>query len=142
MKIEVVKLQEGAKLPIRGTLFSAGWDLHSVEKIMIDPQTMARVKTGLAVAVPEGFELQIRPRSGLSFKHQIIILNSPGTIDSDYRGEIMVLLYNLGASPVPIEIGDRIAQAVLNKYEEISFELVESLSETERGQGSFGHTGK
>ena len=99
------------------------------------------VPTGLFVELPEGYEMQIRPRSGLAAKHGITVLNSPGTIDADYRGEIKVILVNLSNTPFTIEPGERIAQMIVARYEQVEWQAVESLSETERGAGGFGHTG-
>ena len=100
------------------------------------------VPTGLFVELPEGYEMQIRPRSGLAAKHGITVLNSPGTIDADYRGEIKVILVNLSNTPFTIEPGERIAQMIVARYEQVEWQAVESLSETERGAGGFGSTGK
>ena len=100
------------------------------------------VPTGLFVELPEGFEMQIRPRSGLAAKHGITVLTSPGTIDADYRGEIKVILVNLRSPPITIEPGERIAQMIVARYEQVEWQAVESLSETERGAGGFGSTGK
>ena len=100
------------------------------------------VPTGLYVELPEGYEMQIRPRSGLAAKHGITVLNSPGTIDADYRGEIKVILVNLSNTPFTIEPGERIAQMIVARYEQVEWQAVESLSETERGAGGFGSTGK
>ncbi len=99
------------------------------------------VKTGLHIALPDGYEAQIRPRSGLALKHGITVLNTPGTIDADYRGEIMVLLINFSDHPFTIEDGERIAQMIIARYEQAAFEVVEVLDETERGAGGYGHTG-
>jgi dUTP pyrophosphatase len=99
------------------------------------------VGTGLYMALPEGFEAMIRPRSGMAFKHGITVINSPGTIDADYRGEIKIALINLSKETFTIKNGDRVAQMVINKYEQIEFKLTDSLSETDRGAGGYGHTG-
>jgi dUTP pyrophosphatase len=105
------------------------------------PGTFQLVKTGLFVALPEGTELQVRPRSGLAFKHGVTVLNAPGTIDADYRGEIGVLLINHGPQPFRIEHGERIAQLVLARYERVAWKEVQELPATVRGEGGFGHTG-
>jgi dUTP pyrophosphatase len=102
----------------------------------------ALIPSGFAIALPEGFEAQIRPRSGLAIKHQITVLNSPGTIDADYRGEVKVILSNLGAQDFVIKRGERIAQMVIGRYERIIWDEQESLDETKRGAGGFGHTGR
>lgn len=131
-------------VPEYKTKGSAGMDLQAVneEAIMIRPGERKLIKTGLKVSIPDGVEMQIRPRSGLVLKHGVTVLNSPGTIDSDYRGEIMVILYNASKDNFFVNRGDRIAQAVFAKYERVTLECVVSLSETERGEGGFGHTGK
>jgi len=141
MILKVKKLSEDAKLPTRGTPQAAGWDLYSIEDKNIRTQSLEVFSTGLSIAVPVGFELQIRPRSGMAFKHQVTVLNTPGTVDSDYRGEIKIMLFNFGPDLVEIRKGDRIAQAVLNRHEVIEFESCQELPETERGPGGFGHTG-
>lgn len=133
----------GLKLPTYETNQSAGMDLSAAleEAIELAPGDRALVPTGLAIALPTGFEAQIRPRSGLALKKGITVLNTPGTIDADYRGEIGVILVNLGQEAVTIERGMRIAQMVIAKHEHIEWKVVESLDETERGAGGFGSTG-
>lgn len=111
------------------------------EPITLHPLQRTIVKTGLFMALPEGFEAQVRPRSGLALKHGITVLNSPGTIDADYRGEIGVLLINLGQEDFVINDGERIAQMVIARHEQVQFTLVEELDDTERGAGGYGHTG-
>lgn len=130
-------------LPDFATVDSAGVDLraHLKERIQILPGDRQLIPTGLFIEIPEGFEVQIRPRSGLAIKHGVTVLNSPGTIDADYRGELKVILINLGKEPFVIEAGDRICQMVLNKYERFNWSHVQVLSSTERGSGGFGHTG-
>jgi len=144
--MEIVKIINNSnnELPKYETEFSAGVDLKAdlTEKIILKPMERALISTGLSIELPIGFEAQIRPRSGLAIKNGITILNSPGTIDSDYRGEIKVILINLSSSDFEIKNGDRIAQMIISKYEKVQFELVEKLTETERGSGGFGHTGK
>ncbi|MEE1119564.1 MAG: dUTP diphosphatase, partial [Bacteroidales bacterium] len=110
--------------------------------IILQPMQRALIPTGLYIELPAGTEAQIRPRSGLAFKHGITVLNSPGTIDADYRGEIKVLLINLSQEPFEIKDSERIAQMVVSKHETVEWQLVESLNETQRGEGGFGHTGK
>ena len=131
-------------LPAYETAHAAGMDLRAFtpEKITIKPLQRLLVPTGLHIELPIGFEAQIRPRSGLAFKHGIGIVNSPGTIDADYRGEIKVLLVNLSDTDFVINDGDRIAQMVIAKHETISWERVAELSDTARGAGGYGHTGK
>lgn len=133
----------GLQMPSYATEQSAGMDLTAAleEAIEIGPGERALIPTGLSIALPSGFEAQIRPRSGLALKHGISVLNSPGTVDADYRGEIKVILANLGKEPFTIERGMRIAQMVIARYEQVRWNVVESLDETERGAGGFGSTG-
>ncbi|MDD7692095.1 MAG: dUTP diphosphatase [Prevotella sp.] len=130
-------------LPAYATSLSAGMDLRAnIDKsITIHPMERMLIPTGLFMALPPGFEAQIRPRSGLALKHGITVLNSPGTIDADYRGEIMVLLINLSVDDFIINDGERIAQMIIAKHETIEFAVVDKLDETERGSGGYGHTG-
>jgi dUTP pyrophosphatase len=130
-------------LPTYATDGSAGMDLFaSVETEMtLQPSETVLVPTGYSIQLPEGFEAQVRPRSGLAIKHQIGILNSPGTIDSDYRGEIKVILSNFGKLPFVVRRGDRIAQMIIQRYARVEWEEVKTLNETVRGDGGFGHTG-
>ena len=143
MKVKVVNSSAFA-LPEYQTPLSAGLDIRAnlSESITLSPLERALVPTGLFVELPEGYEMQIRPRSGLAAKHGITVLNSPGTIDADYRGEIKVILVNLSNTPFTIEPGERIAQMIVARYEQVEWQAVESLSETERGAGGFGSTGK
>ena len=122
---------------------SAGMDLRAnIESpISLFPMERKLIPTGLHIALPVGFEAQIRPRSGLALKHGITVLNSPGTVDADYRGEVMVLLINLSDQAFEIKPGERIAQMVIARHEQIQWSLVESLDDTERGEGGFGHSG-
>lgn len=133
----------GLKLPTYETDQSAGMDLSAAleEALELAPGDRALIPTGLAIALPKGFEAQIRPRSGLAIKHGVTVLNTPGTVDADYRGEIKVVLINLGSEPFTIERGMRIAQMVIAKHEHIAWKVVETLDETERGAGGFGSTG-
>lgn len=142
MIVKVIN-QSNNPLPSYQTQHAAGIDLMAFlyEKLSIEPGKRALVSTGLFVEIPIGFEIQIRPRSGLAFKHGVTVLNSPGTIDADYRGEIKVLLINHGDSAFEVNSGDRIAQMVLAKHEEIDWEIVTSLNETSRGTGGYGSTG-
>jgi dUTP pyrophosphatase len=130
-------------LPKYQTKQSAGVDLCAFlsSDLVLKPNDRRLIGTGLHIALPDGYEGQIRPRSGLAFKHGITIINSPGTIDADYRGEIKIALINHSNEDFVIKSGDRIAQMVISKYEQISFSLTESLDETERGEGGYGHTG-
>lgn len=130
-------------LPEYQTTDSAGMDLLADldESIEIQPMERVLIGTGLHIELPNGYEAQIRPRSGLALKHGITVLNTPGTVDADYRGEVKVLLINLSNSAFKVEAGDRIAQMIINKVEQISWSLTDSLLETERGSGGYGHTG-
>ena len=130
-------------LPTYATALSAGMDLRANidNDITLLPMQRQLVPTGLHIALPEGYEAQIRPRSGLALKHGITVLNTPGTVDADYRGEIMVLLVNFSNEPFIVKDGERIAQMIVAKHEQVSFELTETLDETERGAGGYGHTG-
>ena len=130
-------------LPAYATAQSAGMDLRANidAPITLRPMERKLIPTGLYIALPEGYEAQVRPRSGLALKHGITVLNSPGTIDADYRGEVMVLLINLSDADFVINDGERIAQMVLAKHEQCDFIEVEELDETERGAGGYGHTG-
>jgi len=129
-------------LPAYETAHAAGMDLRADvgETVVLKPMERKLVPTGLHIELPEGFEAQIRPRSGLAFKHGIGIVNSPGTIDADYRGEVKVLLINFSDQPFEINTGDRIAQMVVARHEKVEWETVEVLNETLRGEGGFGHT--
>lgn len=130
-------------LPQYTTPSSAGMDVRAnlSEPIVLRPMERKLIPTGLFIALPEGYEAQIRPRSGLALKHGITVLNSPGTIDADYRGEIGVILANMSLEPFTINPGERICQMVITNYSQVSWESVEILDSTERGEGGFGHTG-
>ena len=142
MKIQIINKSKHA-LPQYATALSAGMDLRANidTPIILKPMQRKLVPTGLYIALPEGFEAQIRPRSGLALKKGITLLNTPGTIDADYRGEIGVIVVNLSEEDFIIEDGERIAQMVIARYEKAEWEEVEVLGETERGDGGFGHTG-
>ena len=142
IKINVVN-RGHQQLPAYATPQSAGMDLRAniEEPIIIKPLERKLIGTGLHIALPEGYEAQIRPRSGLALKHGLTVLNSPGTVDADYRGEIMVLLVNLSDKDFVVNDGERIAQMVVARYEKVEWEQVEVLDETERGEGGFGSTG-
>jgi len=130
-------------LPAYSTAQSAGMDLRAnlAESVTLRPLERKLIPTGLHIALPEGCEAQIRPRSGLALKHGITVLNSPGTIDADYRGEVMVLLVNLSDRDFVVNDGERIAQMVVARYEQAQLTLVDQLDDTERGSGGYGHTG-
>ncbi|ADY36475.1 Deoxyuridine 5'-triphosphate nucleotidohydrolase [Phocaeicola salanitronis DSM 18170] len=142
MKIQIINKSKHA-LPCYATSCSAGMDLRANldEPIVLKPLQRCLVPTGLYIALPEGYEAQIRPRSGLALKKGITLLNTPGTIDADYRGEIGVILVNLSTEDFTVEDGERIAQMVIARYEQAEWQEVEVLDETERGEGGFGHTG-
>ena len=145
MKITVkIRNESSNELPSYSTIHSAGMDLraNNSEDIVIKPMERILVPTGLYIELPVGYEAQIRPRSGLAIKHGITVLNTPGTIDADYRGEIKVILVNLSNEPFIIKTGERICQMVVAKHEVVVLEEVEILENTERGAGGFGHTGK
>jgi dUTP pyrophosphatase len=143
MKVEIVN-KSNYPTPQYATELSAGMDLkaNTSEPITLGPLERALIPTGLYIALPEGTEAQIRPRSGLAAKHGISVLNAPGTIDADYRGEIKVILVNLSNEAFTVNPGERIAQMVVAKYEKVEWQEVETLSETERGEGGFGSTGR
>lgn len=138
-----LKNSDGLPIPHYQTEHSAGVDLYAAveTETVIDAGAWKLVPTGIAIAIPEEYEGQVRPRSGLALKHGIGMLNAPGTIDADYRGEIGVILFNFSETPFPVRRGDRIAQLVFAKTERARFEKVDVLSETARGTGGFGHTG-
>ena len=142
MNVQIVS--KSGILPAYETSGSAGMDLRAYieEPVTIEAGRYALVPTGISIALPEGYEAQVRARSGLAVKHGIGLVNGIGTIDSDYRGEIKVALINFGTEPFVINNGDRIAQMVIAKYEKINWQQEETLPETERGEGGFGHTGK
>lgn len=143
MKIKVVNSSDNA-LPEYQSKEAAGLDLRAYlkDKIILKPLERAMVPTGLKIEIPAGFEGQVRPRSGLAAKHGISVLNSPGTIDSDYRGEVKVILVNLSQEDFEVKSGERIAQLVIARHEQIVWEEVEILNESERSSGGFGSTGK
>lgn len=132
---------EGLPLPSYQTLHAAGLDLVAAERTVLGPGERTAVGTGIAIALPAGFEAQVRPRSGLALKHGVTLLNSPGTIDADYRGEVRIILVNHGAEAFVVERGDRIAQLVVAPVSRAEWVEVESLPESERGAGGFGSTG-
>lgn len=142
VKIKIVN-RGSQQLPAYATPESAGMDLRAniTEPIVLHPLERRIIPTGLYIALPPGYEAQVRPRSGLAFKHGITVLNSPGTIDSDYRGELGVLLVNLSNEDFTVEAGERIAQMVIARHEQGEFVEVEELDNTERGAGGYGHTG-
>ena len=144
MKVQIMRFAHGADLalPSYATAGAAGMDLRSAEALCVKPRTRALVATGIAIALPHGFEAQVRSRSGLAVKHGVTVLNSPGTIDCDYRGEIKVPLINHGDDDFVITRGDRIAQMVIAPAPQVILEEVSALDETLRGTGAFGSSGK
>jgi len=133
---------EGLPLPSYATAHAAGMDVVAAESLILEPGARFAVATGFAIAIPVGYEVQVRPRSGLALKNGITCLNTPGTIDADYRGEVKVILANLGAEPFSIARGERIAQLVPAPVQQARFAEVEELDETARGEGGFGSTGR
>ena len=144
IRIDILRLPhgDGLPLPAYATAGAAGMDVVAAEALTLAPGGRHAVATGFAMAIPEGYEVQVRPRSGLALKHGITCLNTPGTIDSDYRGEVKVILANLGSEPFVIERGDRIAQMVPAVVTRAALSEVTTLDETERGAGGFGSTGR
>lgn len=142
VKVKIIN-ESGHDLPAYSTPASAGMDVRAClkEPVVLQPLQRALIPTGLRIQLPAGYECQLRPRSGLALKHGISLVNTPGTIDADYRGEIGVILINLSAEEFVIEDGERIAQMVIAQYEQAEWEQVETLDDTERGAGGFGHTG-
>lgn len=135
-------LHPEARLPAYQTAGAAGADLHAVEAVRLPPGKVVSVGTGIALEIPSGFEGQVRPRSGLAARSAVTVMNAPGTIDSDYRGEVRVLLFNAGAAPHDVAVGDRIAQLVIAPAPQVEFQWSEALDATDRGTGGFGHTGR
>lgn len=136
--------QSSNEMPRYQTEHSAGMDLRASlpETVVLQPGQRKLIPTGLFIELPVGYEAQIRPRSGLALKHGITVLNSPGTIDADYRGELMVLLINLSDAPFVIETGERVAQMIVSPYQQVRWQAVDALNETQRGTGGYGSTGK
>jgi dUTP pyrophosphatase len=141
IKLKRLPHGEGLPLPAYATAHAAGLDVVSAEELTLVPGARHAVATGFAIAIPEGYEVQVRPRSGLALKHGVTCLNTPGTIDADYRGEVKVILANLGPDPFEIKRGDRIAQLVPAPVLQARFAEVEALDATDRGEGGFGSTG-
>jgi len=141
LNVRIRRENENIPLPEYATAQAAGMDLRASEDLVLEPGQIAGVGTGLYIELPDGYEAQIRPRSGLALKHGISVPNAPGTIDADYRGEIRVILVNLSGRPFPIHAGDRIAQMVVAPVTRIGWQLSETLNETSRQDGGFGSTG-
>ena len=144
VKILLEKITKNATIPRYMSKKASGMDLYACvsKKVILRSFERKLIPTGIRISIPRGYEVQIRPRSGLAWEYGVGVLNSPGTVDSDYRGEVKVILINLGKSPFVIKPNDRIAQMVLNKVEQIDLKVVKSLENTERGCGGFGHTGR
>lgn len=144
--VEVVVLPhgEGLPLPSRATAMASGYDLHAAvtEPVTLPPMGRALIPCGFRIAIPDGWEIQVRPRSGLAWRHGVTLINSPGTIDADYRGEVMVPLVNFGGEPFVVRRGERVAQMVFARFEVVRFEAVEALPSTARADGGFGSTGR
>lgn len=143
MKVKIVN-HSRHPLPTYATNMSAGMDIRAnlAEPVVLKPLERRLIPTGLFISLPDGFEAQMRPRSGLAIKYGVTLLNTPGTIDADYRGEIGVILVNLSAEPFTVNDGERICQMVITNYSQVEWEPVETLDDTERGAGGFGHTGR
>ena len=141
MKLKMIKLNEEAKVPTQGSQYAAGYDLYAAEGVVIKPSETALIGTGIAIAIPEGYFGGIYARSGLSIKQGLRPANCVGVIDSDYRGEVIVALHNDSASEKEVNIGDRIAQIIIQPFQSIEFEELSELDDTTRGKGGFGSTG-
>ena len=144
LTLRYIKLLDGATPPAfaHGASEDAGMDLLAAEEVVLPPRGWRSVRTGLGIEIPPGYEGQIRPRSGLARKHGLTLLNSPGTVDPGYRGEVQVTLINFGAAPYRIRAGDRIAQLIVGRYADVRWKAVESLGPSGRGDGGFGSTGR
>lgn len=140
--VQIKKLNKKAIIPQYQSEGAAGFDFHSISDVKIPPKATVLVKTGLAMAIPSGYEIQVRPRSGMSLKTKIRISNAPGTVDCDFRGEVGIIVDNIGDETITIQVGDRIAQGVLNEVPQAQFIEVKELDETKRGEGGFGSTNK
>ncbi|OPG33594.1 dUTP diphosphatase [Helicobacter pylori] len=141
MKIKIQKIHPNALIPKYQTEGSSGFDLHAVEEVVIKSHGVGLIRIGICLSLEVGYELQVRTRSGLALNHQVMVLNSPGTVDNDYRGEIKVILANLSDKDFKVQVGDRIAQGVVQKTYKAEFIECERLDETSRGSGGFGSTG-
>ena len=143
LKVKIVRLDKQATLPVYATAHAAGMDISACldAPVTLEPFSTALIPSGFAIELPEGYEAQLRPRSGLALRSMISLPNSPATIDADYRGEVKVILVNYGKEPFTVSHGDRIAQMVVARVEQVHFEEVAELASTVRGEGGFGHTG-
>ena len=144
IKIKKLPGNEDVSIPNRMSSYASGFDIYAAvsEPMILNPGDSALIPTGFALEMPKGIEAQVRPRSGLALKHGITVLNTPGTVDADYRGEVKIILIHLGKEPFEIKRGERIAQLVFMELPEVSLEETEELSDTNRGSGGFGHTGR
>ncbi len=142
INVQIKKLNEKAVVPEYQSKEAAGFDFHAIETTVLNPGERALIATGLSVALSYGYELQIRPRSGLAFKYGITVLNAPGTVDSDYRGEVKILLMNHGTETFTVNDGERIAQGVIQEVTQAKFTVVDELEDTDRGVSGFGSTGR
>ena len=143
LKVKIVRLNKQASLPVYATAHAAGMDISACldEPVVLEPFSTALIPSGFSIELPEGYEAQLRPRSGLALRSMISLPNTPATIDADYRGEVKVILINYGKAPFRVCHGDRIAQMVVARVEQVHFEEVDELGSTVRGEGGFGHTG-
>lgn len=141
LEVRVRLLRAGGRLPRRASPEAAGYDLFAAERVLVPARGRALVPTAIAIQLPEGYEAQVRPRSGLALRHGVTVANAPGTIDSDYRGELMVIVVNLGAEPYTVRRGERIAQLVVGPVVRAAFAVRDALPDSERGAGGFGSTG-
>ncbi|MEI6756462.1 MAG: dUTP diphosphatase [Chlorobium sp.] len=143
LKVKIVRLNKKASLPVYATAHAAGMDISACldEPVILEPFSTALIPSGFSIELPEGYEAQLRPRSGLALRSMISLPNTPATIDADYRGEVKVILINYGKAPFTVCHGDRIAQMVVARVEQVHFEEVDELGSTVRGDGGFGHTG-
>jgi dUTP pyrophosphatase len=141
LNVKIKFLNDDAKIPYKQTKASSGYDIYSTDSFIIKPNEISLVSTGISIEIPEGYEAQVRPRSGLALKKGITVLNTPGTIDADYRGEIKIILINLGKESVKLNRHERIAQLVFQKVENVNFITTENLSSTIRGKNGFGSSG-
>ncbi len=142
ISVQIKKLDDRAIVPQYQSHEASGFDFHALDNVMLEPGERALVPTGLSMALSFGYELQIRPRSGLAFKHGVTVLNAPGTVDSDYRGEVKILLINHGDATFTVNAGERIAQGVIQEVLQAKFIVVDELQDTDRGSCGFGSTGK
>ncbi len=142
VEIKVLKIKENAKVPQIAHEGDAGFDVHSTERYVLKPGERAAISSGIKLEIPFGYECQVRPRSGLALKHGISVINTPGTIDATYRGEVNIILINHGNEDYIVNEGDKVAQLIFKKLEEVNLKEVKEINQTKRGEGGFGSTGK